>query len=74
MYADDTIKECRFGQAPVKLKDARPEIPQLMGATFDLGKNESFHDNTHGIHIQLIEKKARSYLIRVENNSKSRSN
>lgn len=73
MYVNDTINECRFGRAPVKLINAHPEVPHLMGAAFDLGANKSFHDTTHGIHIQLLEKRNRSYLIHVDFNSKGRT-
>lgn len=73
MYANDTIKECRFGRAPVKLVNARPEIPHLMGAAFDLGTNKSFHATAHSVHIQLIEKRGSSYLIRVDFKSKEKN-
>ena len=35
MYADDRIHECRHGDAPVRLMNATPAIPNLEGAAQD---------------------------------------
>ncbi len=63
LYADDTIPECRQGQAPVKLVDAHPEIPNLEGAAFEVGGE--FTDSEHQLRIQVTEKIGTSYRIRI---------
>lgn len=65
MYADDTISECRHGNAPVKLMNADPSAPNLEGATFDLGKKDTFRDDKNKFKIQIKEKKAGSYKIHI---------
>ncbi|MBU1998125.1 MAG: hypothetical protein KKE64_01365 [Candidatus Omnitrophica bacterium] len=65
MYADDSIGECRHGQAPVKLINAQSVIPRLNGAAFDLEKNNLFTDKKNKIKIELLEKLANSYKIRI---------
>ena len=66
MFADDTIPECRHGKAPVKLVDANPKIPHLVGAAFDIGKNDRYLDERNNVKIRLLEKKDNSYKIVVE--------
>ncbi len=66
MYADDKIAECRHGKAPVKLIDAGTGIPNLEGATFDMGKKDSFADSENGLTIQLVEKIGDSYKISID--------
>lgn len=66
MYADDNIPECRHGNAPVKLMNANPDIPDLEGAAFDIGKKDSFVDSENGLTIQLVEKIGDSYKISVD--------
>jgi M6 family metalloprotease-like protein len=66
MYADDKNPECRHNQAPVKLVDAHPAIPNLEGAAFDIGKKDLFEDGNYNIKIQLIEKIDSSYKIRIK--------
>jgi M6 family metalloprotease-like protein len=63
MYADDSVAECRHGQAPVKLVDADPSRPHLEGAAYDLGKKDTFEDQRHKIRVQLKEKIEGSYRI-----------
>ena len=65
MYADDKIAECRHGEAPVKLIDADPGIPNLEGAAFDIGKEDSFVDSESGLELQLIERTGDSYKISI---------
>jgi len=65
MYADDKIAECRHGEAPVKLIDADPGIPNLAGAAFDVDKKDSFVDSENGLEIQLMEKIGDSYKISI---------
>jgi hypothetical protein len=65
MYADDTVAECRKGEAPVKLINADPTVPHLEGAAFDLGKKDSFVDKSKGLKIQLVEKIGYNYKIRI---------
>ena len=63
MYADDNIPECRHGKAPVKLMNADPSVPHLEGASFDMGKKDTFQDKMNRIKIQLKEKMGASYKI-----------
>ncbi len=65
MFADDTIAECRHGKAPVKLMNADPSVPHLEGAAFDIGKKDTFQDETHKIKIHLQEKIEGSYKILI---------
>jgi hypothetical protein len=67
LYADDTVAECLRGQAPVKIVDADPSVPQLEGAAFDIGegKRDTFTDEEHNITIKLLEKTGYSYEILI---------
>jgi hypothetical protein len=67
LYADDTVAECRHGEAPVKTVDADPSVPQLEGAAFDIGKGKSdtFTDEERNITIKLLEKTGYSYEILI---------
>jgi hypothetical protein len=65
MYADDSIAECRYGKAPVKLMDADPSVPHLERAAFDIGKKDFFQDNKNRIKIQLQEKIETTYKILI---------
>ncbi len=66
MYADDTIAECRRGQAPVKLVNADPTRPRLEGAAFDFPQKMTFVDDKNRLRVTLLEKGASGYRIRVE--------
>ncbi len=66
MHADDTIAECRRGQAPVKLVNADPMIPRLEGAAFDFPRKTTFVDSKNRFRVTLLEKRASGYRIRVE--------
>jgi hypothetical protein len=70
MYADDQIPECRHGNAPVKLVNANPNITNLDGAAFDVGKKESFVDGKKGIKIRLVGKVGSSYKILISPDGK----
>jgi M6 family metalloprotease-like protein len=65
LYADDTVAECRRGEAPVKVLDADPSVPQLEGAAFDIGegKRDTFIDEEHNVTIKLLGKTDHSYEI-----------
>lgn len=65
MYADDDIPECRHGKAPVKLMDANPSVPNLKGAAYDVGGNDTFEDRKHKVGIQLKEKIQGSYKLAI---------
>jgi len=67
LYADDTVAECRRGEAPVKIVDADPSVPQLEGAAFDMGKGkqDTFTDAEHNITIKLLGRTGYSYEILV---------
>jgi M6 family metalloprotease-like protein len=65
LYADDSIAECRHGQAPVKLMNADPTVPLLNGAAFDVGAKGEFVDDRNGIAIRVAEKIGGSYRIVV---------
>ena len=66
MHADDTIAECRRGQAPVKLVNADPTLPRLEGAAFDVPQKPAFVDEKNRLRVTLLEKGASGYRIRVE--------
>jgi len=65
MYADDDVAECRHGQAPVKLMDARPSVPHLEGAAFEPGKMDTFRDDKNKVEIRILERVGDSYKILV---------
>jgi len=65
VYADDTVLECRQGQAPVKIIDANPDVPYLNAAAYDIGKKDTFIDPAHNLAIVLLEKVDSSYVIQV---------
>jgi len=64
-YADDSVAECRRGEAPVRLVNADPNVPRLEGAAFDIGKRSVFVDREHRLKIQLREKVGGSYRVLV---------
>jgi hypothetical protein len=67
LYADDTVAECRRGEAPVKVLDANSSVPQLEGAAFDIGQGQrdTFTDEERNITIKLLEKVGYSYEILI---------
>ncbi len=65
MRADDSVDECRHGEAPVKLMNADPAIPYLQGAAFDLPDKAVFTDKQNNLEIRIVEKVGRSYRVRV---------
>ncbi len=65
-YADDGYKgECRLGQGPVQLMDANPNVSQLEGAAFDIGKKDKFIDTQNNLAIMLLGKVDLSYEIKI---------
>jgi hypothetical protein len=65
-YADDGYKgECRHGQGPVQLMDANPAIPDLEGASFDMGKKEVFVDSQNNLAVVLLRNVNLSYEIKI---------
>ncbi len=46
--------------------DADPSVPFLDGAAFDVGKKAVFTDRNKGVEIELVKKKGKSYLIRID--------
>jgi len=65
MYADDTVHECRHGKSPVRLINADAAVPYLQGAAFNLPGKAVFADEHNNIKINIIEKIADSYRIRI---------
>jgi M6 family metalloprotease-like protein len=64
-FADDRVHRALDGKTPAKLMNANPDIPDLNGAAFDIGKNERFVDKKNGITIELLRKTGLSYEIRI---------
>jgi len=60
MLADDTVAECRHGQAPVKLVNADPSVPLLQGAAFDARKKNLFVDAANQVKVEILEQAAGS--------------
>lgn len=66
MNTNDEIAECRHGKAPVKLVNANPTTPYLMGAAFALPGVSEYVDPENNIKIKLLEKIGKSYRISIE--------
>ena len=64
-FADDRIRRALNRKAPAKLMNANPDVPDLNGAAFDIGGNESFADPKNGFRIKLLSKVDRSYEIEI---------
>jgi len=67
-YCDDTVAECRKGEAPVKLINADPSIPELKGAPFTVSGRNAFHDKNRHISINLVSQKGRDIELRIARN------
>jgi M6 family metalloprotease-like protein len=65
LHADDSVLECRHGEAPVKIMDANPSVPYLNDAAFDIGKNDTYIDTKNNIAIVLLQKDGSSYMIQI---------
>lgn len=65
LYADDSVDECRHGNAPVKIMDANPDIPYFNDAAFDIGKKSVYIDDKNNLAIVLLKKDGLSYEIQI---------
>ncbi len=65
LYVDESIEECRHGQAPVKIVDANPSVPYLNDAAFDIGAQETYIDTENNLAIVLLKKEGQSYQIQI---------
>ena len=65
LLADDSIYECRHGEAPVKIMDADPLVPLMNNAAYDIGKNRIFIDRENRVAIILQNKVGLSYEILI---------
>lgn len=65
LYADDSISECHGGQAPVKIRDANPDVLYLNDAAFDVGKRDRYIDRKNNLAIILESKEGLSYQVRI---------
>jgi len=64
-FADDTVLECRHGEAPVKIMDANPDVPYFNDAAYDIGKNTVYIDPENNLAIVLLSKDGLSYEIKI---------
>lgn len=67
-YCDDSVAECRKGEAPVKLMNADPSIPELKGAPFTVSGRNAFRDEKKHVSIDLVSQKGRGVEIRIARN------
>lgn len=65
LYSDDTVYECRHGNAPVRIMDANPAVLYFNDATYDIGKKNKYIDTKNHIAIILEKKDGLAYQIRV---------
>jgi M6 family metalloprotease-like protein len=65
LYADDAVAECRHGQAPVKLVDARPSLPRLEGAAFDAAEQNVFRDAANRVTVRIEEQVGDAFRVHV---------
>ena len=73
LYADDSVHECHYGEAPVKIMDANPDIPYFNDAAFDIGKKRIYVDRKNNIAIGLLQKVDQSYDIRITTPDKAQT-
>lgn len=64
-YCDDGVAECRRGEAPVKLANADPSVPELKGAPFTLAGRHDYEDARRHVSIDLLAQKGRDIEIRI---------
>jgi hypothetical protein len=67
MRVDETIPE---GRGPVRVVDARPEVPRFGAAPFTAG--ETFTDTEHGITVAVVRKDRGAYWLHVTRDRRSR--
>jgi immune inhibitor A len=65
LFADDAVAECRHGQAPVKLVDARPSLPRLEGAAFDAAGKNVFRDAANRVTVRIEEQFGDAFRVHV---------
>ena len=65
LFADERVAECRQGKTPVKLMNARPKVPYLQGAAYDLPGVARFVDEKNNLEITLVEKIGNAYKLRI---------
>ena len=65
LFADERVAECRQGKTPVKLMNARPEVPYLQGAAYNLPGAARFVDEKNNLEITLVEKIGNAYKLRI---------
>lgn len=64
-YCDDGVAECRKGEAPVKLVNADPSVPELKGAPFTPSGRHVYEDARRHVAIDLLAQKGRDIEIRI---------
>lgn len=64
-YCDDAVAECRKGEAPVKLMNADPSIPELKGAPFTMSGRHAYQDARRHVTIEFLAQKGRDAEIRI---------
>ncbi len=65
-YCDDTVPECRKGEAPVTLVNADPSTPELRGTPFTLSGRNSYEDKKRHISISLTDQRGHDIEMRIE--------
>ena len=66
-YCDDTVAECRHGQAPVKLVVADPSTPELKAAPFTPDGKTSYVDARRGVAVRVLGLKEGNCEVEVTN-------
>jgi hypothetical protein len=70
LYVNNEVEEC-LGDSPVQVADANPDVPQLLDAAFDIGKNDIFTDSENGLAIILLQELDFSYEIHITTSEKA---
>ncbi len=64
IYAcDDDVAECFNHNSPIKLKPADTSLPELAGAPYNPGKNDTYTDPQNNIKIKVLEKNGENMKI-----------
>lgn len=64
-FCDDGVAECRKGEAPLKLVNADPSVPELKGAPFTTSGRRTYQDARRHVSIDLLSQKGRDIEIRI---------